>query len=196
MKNRCLLFIILFFSISCDRKENSQISLNKEVLTIVGNYIHEHPQWNTFILQPTSKTLEERPDLKNGFIIGPGYPSMFKGLNSRNLSFHIDIDDKRVYYIGKINSIVKVDSLDNWTNQNQEDSVELVFPNIHLTKDKESAYATIEKRWIKDPIVRFYYYGCYFYLDKNSWHIHKERADTLFLPQCKSAILFNPKKSL
>jgi RHS repeat-associated protein len=142
-----------------------------DVENVISNYIKEHPQFNSFILQPTQEREQNENPLfiKHGFLLGPGYESI---LMEQQLKLYFNLSGKRIFYLSDINTLLKEDN-NPWTIEDKPDSI-------------------ILGDWIiKNSSALFIHRAIYLYYNESGTLEVNLRPDTIFAPRLlKNSIRF------
>lgn len=171
----CVYLTIALVFLSCKRESGTfVVNLEDEVLKVIVEYVNNHPQLNTFILQysPSINTTVK------GYLLGPGYENI---LRQRKCSIYFEIQSKRIYCISEMDALFRINEeyLNAWVNLNVEDSLNL--------REIDESFPD----WtIKDEQTLFIYRSIFFrYNEYNKIEV-SNRPDTLFLPKYKGSIDF------
>lgn len=152
-------------TVSCkqERKFCKELNLHADVKNVIGTYIEEHPQFNTFFIKSTQGLEQnEKVPTRQGFLLGPGYKSL---IEESNPTFYFDILDKRVFYVSSIDELI-VSEKSQWIIKNEPDSIKLTNGWI-----------------IKNSSELFIFRSIYFYYNELGNLEVNLRPDTVFAPR-------------
>ncbi len=115
-----VLVMLMFSSCKQDKRLCNELSLHVDVRSLISTYVKEHPQFNTFLIQPI-QGLEQigKVATKQAFLLGPGYKSLIEESNPIS---YFDILDKRVFCISSIDDLIQSEKRE-WIIDNEPDSV-------------------------------------------------------------------------
>jgi hypothetical protein len=150
---------------SCNQKIElrDRLNLQADVENVINNYIQEHSQFNTFILQPT-QGLEQNETfaMKQGFLLGPGYETVIEKCQP---TFYFDISDKRIFYISEIDKLTQG------------------YRNTWIVKNEPDSMIIVDDWIIKNSPELFIHRAIYFYYNKLKKIEVNLRPDTIFAPR-------------